>query len=344
MTENRKITLVERPRYSMPTHNCFKLEHEPVPRPDDNELLIRTLWLSLDPYLHGRMKRISVQAEPVPLGEVMVGATVGRVEESNHPGYEVGGLVVGFWGWQDYVVSSGSGVQKLHTEMEREHPSYALGALSRTSGLGAYVGITEIAQPEPGETVVVGTATGGLGQIAGQLARLRGARTVGIAGSKKKCDFAVQELGYDACVSHKSNDFADELSAACPEGIDVYIETIGGNDLGAVLPLLNLHARMPIFGLMSMYAAQELPKGPDRTMLFLNQCIIKRLFVKGVVSNDYFQSHFGAFQRDMANWIRNGEIKVVEDVVDRLEDAPQALQDMFQTGNNLGKLVVRVGT
>lgn len=202
----------------------------------------------------------------------------------------------------------------------------------------------EISKPRAGETVVIGAATGGLGQIAGQLAKLQGTRAVGIAGSQKKCDFAVDELGYDACVCYKDDDFADQLKNACPEGVDVYVQTIGGDDLDAVMPLLNLYARMPVLGVIAMWSAADLPTGPDRTMLFLNQVMTKRLRVEGVVGNDYFQSHFGVFQREMATWIRNGDIKIVEHVVPDLEDAPMALQGMFQSADeHLGKLVVHVG-
>lgn len=158
--ENRQITLVERPRYLMPTHNCFALRRVSIPQPGENELLVKTLWLALDPYLHGRMKRVNSQAEPVALDDVMVGATVGRVEQSNHPGYQEGDLVVGFWGWQDYAVSNGSRLIPLKSDLERKHPSYALGALSRVSGLGAYIAVREVAKPQPGETVVVGGGNG----------------------------------------------------------------------------------------------------------------------------------------------------------------------------------------
>lgn len=344
MGENRKIILVERPRYRIPTHNCFKLERGPIPEPGEDEFLVRTLWLGLDVYLHARMKRVSRQAEPVSIGDVMVGGTVGRVEQSNHPAYKPGELVAGVWGWQDYAISSGSRILKLTTELEHEHPSYALGALSRLTGLAAYVSITEVSKPRPGETVVIGAATGGLGQIAGQMVKLRGARAVGIAGSQKKCDFAVDELGYDACVCYNDDDFADQLRNACPEGVDVYLQTIGGDDLDAIMPLLNLYARIPVLGLMSLWSATDLPKGPDRTALFLNQAMTKRLRVEGVVGNDYFQSHFGEFHREMATWIRNGDIKIAEHIVPDLEEAPKALKSMFQSpGEHLGKLVVHIG-
>lgn len=342
MQENRRIVLAERPRYWMPTFNCFRLESGPVPEPGSGEVLLRTLWLSLEPYMYGRMKRASSQAEPVALGDVMVGATVGRVERSNHDGFREGELVIGFWGWQDYALSDGSRLRKLASPVELEHPSYALGVLGRSSGLAAFVALQELARPANGETVVVGTATGGLGQIAGQIAKLRGCRAVGIAGGEKKCRFAVEALGYDACISRTADDFPEQLRAACSDGIDSYIETVGGKVFEAVLPLLNINARMVVLGLMETYTATGLPKGPDRTMVFLNQIIFKRLQVFGLVGNDYYERLFDAFQEQMGAWIASGEVKPVEHIVESLEEAPRALQGIFE-GRNFGKVVVRVG-
>ncbi|MAA75897.1 MAG: NADP-dependent oxidoreductase [Salinisphaeraceae bacterium] len=338
---NRQIILAERPRYLMPTHNCFELRQAPVPAPSDGEVLIRTLWLALDPYLHGRMKRINSQAQPVAIGDVMVGATVGRVQTSNHPDFSENDLVVGFWGWQDYCVSNGSRIMKLQTELERSHPSYALGAMSRVSGLGAYISMLHVAKPKPGETVVIGAATGGVGQIAGQLAKMEGARVVGYAGSPEKCDFAVKELGFDACVCHRDPDFGEALRDACAEGVHVYLESVGGEPMDHVLPLLNHYARVPVMGLIAQWSTGG-TNANDTRMAFLTQVMAKRLRVEGVISNDFFQSHFRDFQTEMANWITTKQIKIVEHVVDGLEHAPRALQGMFQTGQHMGKLVVKV--
>ncbi|MDN5938238.1 MAG: zinc-binding dehydrogenase, partial [Salinisphaera sp.] len=256
--------------------------------------------------------------------------------------FQEGELVIGFWGWQDYALSDGSRLRKLSVEAELAHPSYALGVLGRSSGFAAYIAVEELIQPKAGETLVLGTATGALSQVAAQIAKLRGCRIVGASGSDERCRFAVSELGYDSCIPRGAKDLPHQLAAASPNGVDGYVETVGGVLLDAVLPLFNLNARLAVCGLMSMYTAAALPSGPDRTMVFLNQVIFKRLHVQGLVGNDYYRSHFASFQRAMSDWIQAGQVKPLEDVVESLEDAPRALQGIFE-GRNLGKVVVRVG-
>lgn len=337
MQANRRIVLAERPRYIIPTANCFRLEKSEVPVPRDGEILIRTQWLGMDPYLLGKVKRSSGPA-PVQLGEVMVGPAVGQVETSNDPEYRQGDLVTGLWGWADHAISDRVHIRKLPPELK--HPSLMIGALGY-SGFGAWLAVTALGEAKPDETVVIGAATGGMGQIVGQLATIYGYRAVGIAGGVEKCRLAVDRFGFDACVDRRSRTLAEDLRSACGKGIDVLVETLGGKSFSAALPLLNVRARVIVAGLMSMYAAQGLPDGPDRTMLLLNDINLKRLQVKGLVVFDHMKTRFSEFKREMLGWLASGQVKPLENVVDGLEHAPDALQSVFE-GRNLGKTVVRV--
>lgn len=338
MRTNRRVVLAERPRYIIPTANCFELEKAPVPEPGEGELLVRTLWLGMEPYLLGKVKRASAEAEPVDIGQPMVGPGVGRVEVSRDANYQPGDLVYGLWAWQDYAVVHSSRTRKVPADLRR--PSYHLGALGY-SGFGAYIAVTDLGAAKAGETLVVGAATGGFGQIAGQLAKLKGCRTVGFAGGKEKCRLAMEQFGFDACIDHEARDLAEQLKRACPKGIDIYLETVGGAALDAVVPLFNVHGRMVVCGLMSLYATGVLPDGPDRTMLLLNQAIIKRLKISGLSSFDHLKRRYNEFKREMIGWIDSGQIKPMEYIVEGLENAPTALQNMFE-GKNRGKTVVRV--
>lgn len=338
MDNNRSIVLAERPRYIIPTANCFRLEKGATPMPGDGQILLRTQWLGMEPYLLGKVKRATGQA-PVELGDVMVGPAVGRVEASKHPDYRSGDIVTGLWGWQDHALSDSVHIRKVPAELK--HSSYMIGALGY-SGFGAWIAINDLGMAQPGETVVIGAATGGMGQIVGQMAKLKGYRAVGIAGGPEKCQLAVERFGFDVCLDRRSKDLADQLREACPKGIDVYIETTGGKVFLAALPLLNLRGRMVVAGLMSMYAAGGLPDGPDRTMLLLNEINLKRLQVKGLVVFDHMKSRYSEFKKEMIGWINSGQIKPMEYIVEGLEHAPDALQSMFE-GKNRGKTVVRVG-
>ncbi|AXQ31083.1 NADP-dependent oxidoreductase [Solimonas sp. K1W22B-7] len=338
MTQNRRIVLAERPRYITPTANCFQLQSGALPQPGEGQLLVRTTWLSLDPYLHGRLKRTTAQAEPVKVGDVMVGATIGRIEQSRHPDYKAGDLVRGFWGWQDYAAVEPKRVHKLDPCLQQ--PSLALGTLG-LPGFGAWLALRVLSPVKAGETVVIGTATGALGQTAGQIAKLMGCRVVGIAGGPEKCRLATERLGYDACVDHRQRDFADHLRAACPKGIDVYVETIGGKATSAVLRLCNLQARVTVAGLMSMITRQGSAEDALLADDFLNEVVNRRLSIRGLVTFDHIETHFGLFQDEMLAWIGDGRVKPVEHVVDGLEHAPSALQGLFE-GRNLGKLIVKV--
>jgi len=333
---NRRIVLAARPQ-GTPTTANFRLEEHPVPAPKDGEFLVRTLYLSLDPYMRGRMSDGPSYAAPVEVGGVMVGGAVSRVEESNHPDFKRGDLVMAYTGWQDYAVSNGAGVQKLDPAMPR--PSYALGVLGMP-GFTAYMGLLDIGQPKDGETVVVAAASGAVGSVVGQVAKLKGCRVVGIAGGREKCEYVVRELGFDACLDHKSPQLPQALAQACPKGIDVYFENVGGAVFDAVLPLLNTFARIPVCGLIARYSATSLPEGPDRLPLLVMTSLAKRMRIQGFIISDY-ASRIGEFYRDMPQWVKEGRVKTREDIVNGLENAPSAFLGMLE-GRNFGKLVVKV--
>jgi len=333
---NRKIVLASRPQGRVSLDN-FRLEETPVPTAGDGQVLLKTAWLSLDPYMRGRMNAGESYAPGVALGNVMVGGTVCRVVQSRNSAFAEGDLVTAYTGWQEYAVSNGSGLMKLDPRIPR--PSYALGVLGMP-GLTAYVGLLDIGQPKPGETVVLAASTGAVGSVVGQIAKLKGCRVVGIAGAAKKCKYAVDVLGYDACVSHYDKNMARKLAAECPKGIDVYFENVGGSSWEAVMPLLNRFSRVPVCGLIAHYNQVELPPGPDR-MSFLQMMILSRsIKMQGFIISDY-QHRTPAFVGDMTGWLADGSVKYKEDIVEGLENAPEAFIGFF-SGANFGKLVVKV--
>ena len=333
---NRQIVLASRP-VGKPSVNNFRLEETAVPSIGDGEILLRTRYLSLDPYMRGRMSAAESYAPPVGIDEVMVGGTVSEVVVSNNPNFAQGDLVNAFSGWQDYAVSSGGGLMKIDPRIG--NPSYALGVLGMP-GLTAYVGLLDIGEPKPGETVVLAASTGAVGSVVGQIAKLKGCRVVGIAGAKEKCEYAVKELGYDACISHYDDTMPEQLKAACPDGIDVYFENVGGSSWEAVMPLLNNMARVPVCGLIAHYNQTELPSGPDRMALLQSMILRRSIRMQGFIVGNYLQ-RAPAFIGDMTDWLAAGKIKYREDVVEGLENAPEAFLGLF-SGANFGKLVVKV--
>jgi NADPH-dependent curcumin reductase CurA len=336
-TVNRRIVLAARPR-GVPTLDDFRLEETEVPRVDDGQVLLRTLYLSLDPYMREVMNEIApVYARSVPIGAPMVGGTVSRVIESRHPSYRIGDLVLGSAGWQDYSLSDGRDLAPLG---EMEQPSLALGALGMPA-FTAYVGVLDIGKPKPGETLVVGAATGAVGAMVGQIAKIAGARVVGVAGGPEKCRYAVEDLGFDACLDRHDSQLAEHLKEACPNGVDVYFENVGGVVFDAVLPLLNIAARVPVCGVIAHYNEASPASGPDRLPKVMSAVLQKRIRVQGLIILDHYADRFDAFRRDMDAWIRAGRIKTREDVVAGLEKAPEALIGLL-AGRNFGKLVVRV--
>src|SRR5258705_2196099 len=329
---NRQIVLRRRP-VGMPKPGDFDLVESPVPAPGDGEILTRTLYLSLDPYMRGRISGVKSYAQGVELGQVIVGATVGEVLESKHPGFAKGDIVQGYSGWQSHAGAAGGAVRKL--DAKQAPISTALGVLGMP-GMTAYVGLLDIGQPKPGETVVVSAASGAVGSAVGQIARIKGARAVGIAGSRDKCDYVVRELGFDHCVNYKTGDLAAALRAACPSGVDVYCDNVGGDVLRAVTTLLNQNARIPLCGLISEYNATESTPGPN-----LRPLLVNRVLLKGFIVSDHL-SRLGEFLKDCGGWVREGRLKHREDVVVGLEKAPEAFIGLLQ-GKNFGKLLVRVG-
>ena len=333
---NRRIVLASRPE-GAPQPSNFRLEQSPAPEPQDGQVLLRTLWLSLDPYMRGRMSAARSYAKPVEVGEPMVGGTVNEVVASKHPDFKPGDVVLGYAGWQDYAVSDGAGLRKL--DARRAPVSTALGVLGMP-GMTAYAGLLTIGQPKGGETVAVAAATGPVGSLVGQIAKIKGCRAVGIAGGQDKCRYLVDQFGFDAAVDHRSKNFPDELRQACPKGIDIYFENVGGAVWDAVSPLLNDFARIPVCGLIAQYNMTELPGGPDRTPQLFRQVLTKRLTIRGFIVRD-FADQAEAFGRDVSAWLQQGKIKYKEDVVEGLENAPQAFLGLLQ-GKNFGKLLVRV--
>ena len=334
---NRQIVLASRP-HGAPTADNFRLEQQPIPTAKAGELLLRTVYLSLDPYMRGRMSDAESYADPVALGAVMLGATVSRVEHSQHPDYSVGDWVLAYSGWQDYALSDGTGLTKLGKTPS--HPSYALGILGMP-GFTGYMGLLDIGQPKAGETVVVAAATGPVGATVGQVAKLKGCRAIGIAGGAEKCQMAVAEFGFDLCLDHHAVDFVEQLRAACPDGIDVYYENVGGKVFDAVLPLLNTKARVPVCGLISQYNATALPDGPDRLSLLTRTILTKRLKVQGFIIFDDYGARYPEFYQEMSGWLAAGKIKTREQIVQGLEQAPEAFIGLL-TGKNIGKLVIQL--
>ncbi|MEA1830576.1 NADP-dependent oxidoreductase [Methylobacterium durans] len=335
-TVNRRIVLASRP-HGEPTPAHFRMEEGRVPSPRDGEILLRTRWLSLDPYMRGRMSAAKSYAEPVAIGAVMVGEVVAEVASSNNPDFAVGDLVTAFSGWQDYALSSGRGLRRVDPHLAP--PTTALGILGMP-GMTAYTGLLTIGDPKPGETVVVAAAAGPVGSLVGQIAKLKGARAVGIAGGPEKCAFLRQALGFDAAIDHRGDDVADALAVACPDGIDVYFENVGGAVFDAVLPLLNNFARVPVCGLVAGYNATELPPGPDRSPMLMRAILTRRLRLQGFIVSD-FADQARDFARDVGGWLREGRVRYREDIVEGLEQAPEAFIGLLK-GHNFGKLIVHV--
>jgi NADPH-dependent curcumin reductase len=334
--KNRQILLAGRP-HGEPTPDNFQVVETALPEPGPGQMLLRTIYLSLDPYMRGRMNAGASYAPALEVGEVMVGGSVCAVVASNLPEYQPGELVVASGGWQEYALSDGEGVQKVDPALGPI--SYALGVLGMP-GLTAYTGLLNIGEPKPGETLVVAAASGAVGSVVGQIAKIKGCRAIGIAGGAPKCRFVKEELGFDDCLDHRQPDLAQRLKEASPNGIDIYFESVGGAVFDAVLPLLNNFARIPVCGLIAHYNATELPAGPDRLPLLMQHILVKRLAFEGFIVFDY-ASQLAAFSSDMGNWLREGRVRYREDITDGLENAPRELIGLLK-GENFGKKIIRV--
>src|SRR3954452_3062117 len=303
----RRIVLAARP-VGEPRASDFRLEEFSPPDPGPGQMLLRTLWLSLDPYMRGRMSDAPSYATPVAIGQVMEGRTVSEVVASNLDGFAAGDIVFSPNGWQTHAVSDGKLVRKIDPALAPV--STALGVLGMP-GMTAYTGLSEIGRPQTGETVVVSAASGAVGSLVGQIARLKGAHAVGIAGGPDKCRYVVDELGFDACVDHRGGDLPARLKAACPKGIDVYFENVGGVVFEAVFPLLNNFARVPVCGQIATYNATEMPAGELRTSALTRAILTKRLTLRGFIVSD-FAARQNDFMRDVSAWLREGRIKYRE--------------------------------
>ena len=335
-TTNRRIELAAHP-HGFPQDSDFRLHEGPIPRPGNGQMLCRTIYLSLDPYMRGRMNPGLSYAKGVTLGDVMEGGTVSRVVESKLVDYAAGDLVLTANGWQDYALSDGTGVRTLDPA---DAPiSTAVGVLGMP-GHTAYVGLLDHGRPKPGETVVVSAASGAVGAVVGQIAKIKGCRVVGVAGAQEKCDYVTNELGFNACLSRHRDDLPDALAAACPDGIDVYFENVGGKVFEAVLPCLNTFARVPVCGRIANYNDTEPPPGPNVVPKLMSLTLVRRITFRGFIIHDH-RDRVPDFLRDVGGWIRSGELRYREDIVDGLEHAVSAFQGLLQ-GKNFGKLLVRV--
>ncbi|MGJ5012317.1 NADP-dependent oxidoreductase [Bradyrhizobium oligotrophicum] len=336
MSQAKRIVLASRP-VGEPKPSDFRLEEHAIPTAGAGEVLLRTIWLSLDPYMRGRMSDGPSYAQPVPVGGVMEAGTVCEVAASNNPGFKPGDIVLARAGWQTHAVSDGKGLAKIDPSLAPI--STAVGVLGMP-GMTAYTGLLDIGQPKPGETVVVAAASGAVGSAVGQIARIKGARAIGIAGGKDKCDYVKSEFGFDDCLDHRDPDLAAKLKEACPKGIDVYFENVGGAVFEAVFPLFNAFARMPVCGLIAHYNDTQ-SVAPKWAGALMRNVLTKRLLIRGFIVSDFASRH-GDFLRDMSAWVREGKVKYKEHVTEGLENAPAAFMGLLK-GANFGKQLVRVG-
>ncbi|MEH2115207.1 NADP-dependent oxidoreductase [Nostoc sp.] len=328
---NKQIILKSRP-VGEPKESDFALVETSTPEPGEGEILSRTIYLSLDPYMRGRISAGKSYAASIELGSVIVGGTVSQVIKSNHPQFQVGDFVLSGNGWQTYAVSKGETLRKL--DPTQAPLSYSLGVLGMP-GLTAYAALLDIGQPKEGETVVVSAASGAVGAVVGQIAKIKGARVVGIVGSDDKRDYIVKELGFDVGINRKTQELDSALKEAAPNGIDVYYDNTAGVILEAVLQQINLGARIPLVGLISEYNATSTPPGPN-----LRPLLVKRALIKGFLVGDY-QHQFNDFLHDISGWLQSGQLKYREDIADGLEKAPAAFIGLLR-GDNFGKLIVKV--
>jgi NADPH-dependent curcumin reductase CurA len=331
-----QIVLASRPRGAV-RETDFRVESGPLPEPADGEVQLQVRYLSLDPYMRGRMDDRKSYAAPVPLGQPMEGEAVAQVIASRHPAYAVGDILLARTGWRTHATLPAKGLRKLDPALAPI--TTGLGVLGMP-GFTAYSGLRFIGQPKAGETVVVAAASGPVGSLVGQLAQIQGARAVGIAGGAEKCAYVKDELGFDAVVDHRAADFPAQLAAACPDGVDVYFENVGGAVWQAVLPLLNKYARVPVCGLIAQYDSPSGSEGPDRLPATMREILSRSLTLRGYINFEFAQ-HYPDFLQEVGAAVASGRIRYREDIVDGLENAPRAFMGMLK-GANFGKLLVRV--
>ncbi len=330
---NRKYTLASRP-VGMPKESDFKLVEAPALAPNVGEMLVKSLYISVDPYMRGRMNDAKSYAAPVDIGAVMVGGVVGQVVESSHPKFFAGDVVQGEFGWQEYTISNGQGVRKIDPRLAPI--STALGVLGMP-GMTAYFGLLDIGQPKAGETVVVSGAAGAVGSIVGQIAKIKGCRAIGIAGTDEKVRYLVEELGFDGAFNYKTTpNYVERLKQLCPKGIDVYFDNVGGAVTDAVIPLLNVRARMSICGQISQYNVEKPEMGPR----WLWALIVKQARAEGFLVFQ-FADKFPQAAVEMSGWIKEEKLKYREDIVEGFENLPRAFIGML-SGDNTGKRLIKV--
>ena len=317
----------------LPTADNFRLVEAPAPAPGDGEVLVKNLWLSLDPYMLGRMTQQKSYTKGVEVGDVMTGETVGEVVESKHPSFAPGEKVVGITGWQLYAAVKPEVLSKIDASA-RFPLSYYLGCLGMP-GRTAYFGLNEVGKPKSGETLVVSAASGAVGSVVGQLGKIAGCRVVGIAGGKSKCDYVTNELGFDACVDYKSGNLLRDLKEACPKGIDIYFDNVGGETLDTVLRMVNTFARIVICGRISGYHAAE-PYGIKN----MGAVLVNRVRMQGIIVFDWVDRYAEA-NKALAGYVAQGKLKTRESIVEGLERAPQGFMDLVN-GRNFGKQLVKL--
>ncbi|MEK6303055.1 MAG: NADP-dependent oxidoreductase [Acidobacteriota bacterium] len=333
-TLSRQITLAARP-VGFPKDSDFKLVESPVPTPKDGEFLVRVIYMSVDPYMRGRMNDAASYAAPVQLGEVMGGGAVGKVISSNNPNFREGDIVEGPFGWQEYAVSNGQGARKIDPSLAPI--STALGVLGMP-GLTAYFGLLDICNPQPGETVVVSGAAGAVGSLVGQIAKIKGCRAVGIAGADDKVAYLTDELGFDAAFNYKTvTDYFQKIKELCPKGIDVYFDNVGGTITDAVFRLINTRARVSICGQISQYNLEKPEMGPR---LILVSLLVKQAKAEGFLVFQY-ANRYAEGLKQMAEWIQLGKLTYREDIEHGIENAPRAFMEMLK-GRNTGKQLVKL--
>ncbi len=333
-THHRRVVLAKRPA-GEPEPGDFRLETVATPAPGAGEVLVRVIYLSLDPYMRGRMRDAASYAAPIGIGETMVGGTVGEVVASNHPALKPGDIVEDRLGWQEYGVSHGATVRKIDPSIA---PISTANGILGMPGMTAWFGLLDIGQPKPGETVVVSAASGAVGQVVGQLAKRAGARAVGIAGGAKKCEFVRDGLGFDACVDYKAGDLAGALQAACPDGVDVYFENVGGVIGDTVTMAMNTWGRIVLCGAISQYNATGVEMAPRLPGFFVG----KRVTMRGFIVSD-FAPRYEPARKLLGGLVRSGAVRYREDIVAGLENAPQAFIGLLR-GDNFGKLQIQVGS
>lgn len=335
--QGKRIVLAQYPT-GMPGHDDLKMEEFELAAPGEGEVALRTIYLSLDPYMRGRMSTAKSYAAKVELGQVITGETVSEVTESRDARFAKGDIVRAHTGWTTHAVMSAKALTKIDPDIAPV--STALGVLGMP-GFTAYGGLKVHGDPKPGETVVVSAAAGAVGQIVGQLAKIWGCRAVGIAGGPDKCKLVTGTFGFDACVDYKAADFREKLAAACLDGIDIYFENVGGDVLKAVLPLMNDFGRIPVCGLIAYYNMSAPAQGTDDLPMLMRMTLTKRLRIHGFINYDHAEWR-PDFEREMPAWVKSGKVRYVEDIVDGIDNAVDAFQGLL-TGKYTGKVLVKVG-